>query len=149
MVNAIGSVHLRNGMWNTDGGIEFPVMLSAAALALTFVGPGGWSVDAAIGWTIWGWPWGVGALAVGLVTGALALATRRPTPAEPAVGRLPRPASLRASGRGPLASRPPGGRAHPTVGSGLGGWSPRTDGEAGPEPTGTRTGCTVPGGFPR
>ncbi|MBW8742563.1 MAG: DoxX family protein [Gaiellaceae bacterium] len=50
MLNAIGTVHLKNGFFNGDGGIEFPLTLGIVAIALAFTGPGRFSVDRAIGW---------------------------------------------------------------------------------------------------
>ena len=41
MLTAIAAVHLRNGLWNTSGGIELPLVYAAAAAALGFTGPGG------------------------------------------------------------------------------------------------------------
>jgi len=39
MLNAIAAVHLRNGLWNTSGGVELPLVYAAAAAALGFTGP--------------------------------------------------------------------------------------------------------------
>jgi len=38
MLNAIAAVHLRNGLWNTSGGVELPLVYAAAAAALVFSG---------------------------------------------------------------------------------------------------------------
>src|ERR1700739_1540924 len=46
MLTAINRVHLKNGPWNTDGGYEFPVVMAAAAVALSESGPGNLSLDA-------------------------------------------------------------------------------------------------------
>jgi putative oxidoreductase len=35
--------------WAQDGGLEFPLPIAAGALALALVGPGAWSLDAALG----------------------------------------------------------------------------------------------------
>ena len=78
MVNAIVSVHWEHGMWATNGGIEYPLVNAAVATALAFAGAGRFSLDAAIGWDLSGAAWGLGALALGLVTGIVLLATRRP-----------------------------------------------------------------------
>jgi putative oxidoreductase len=61
------AVHFKNGLWNTEGGFEYPLMLAAAAIMLGFTGPGRFSMDAAIGWKPWG-------LTVGFVTAAIGLA---------------------------------------------------------------------------
>jgi putative oxidoreductase len=34
MLNAIGSVHWKNGFWNSAGGYEFPLVMLTAAIAL-------------------------------------------------------------------------------------------------------------------
>jgi putative oxidoreductase len=49
MLMAIIKVHWPKGFWNSKGGIEFPLMNLAAALALGLMGPGAYSVDAALG----------------------------------------------------------------------------------------------------
>ena len=66
MLNAIGAVHWKNGFWNGDGGIEFPLIILSAVTALAATGPGRFAVDRAIGWddNISGLWWGVGVLGV-------------------------------------------------------------------------------------
>ena len=49
MLVAIFTVHMRNGFWQSNGGYELNTMNIAAALALAFVGPGAYSLDAAFG----------------------------------------------------------------------------------------------------
>ena len=39
MLNAIGSVHWKNGFWNSAGGFEFPLVMLAAAIAVAATGP--------------------------------------------------------------------------------------------------------------
>ncbi len=39
-------VHLPNGFWSPNGGIEFPVALLVGALAVQLLGPGEWALDA-------------------------------------------------------------------------------------------------------
>src|SRR5436190_19282313 len=39
MVNAIVAVHMKNGVWNDNGGVELPTVYSTAATAVAFVGP--------------------------------------------------------------------------------------------------------------
>jgi putative oxidoreductase len=46
MAVAIITVHLSKGFWNRNGGYEFPLVLAAAALALSLIGPGSMSLDA-------------------------------------------------------------------------------------------------------
>src|SRR5256884_4173536 len=74
MVNAILVVHWRNGFFNGNGGIEFPLALATVAVAVAATGPGRFSIDHLIGWddNISGVWWGVGvaaaALAIAFVT---------------------------------------------------------------------------------
>jgi len=49
MTNAIRHVHWKNGLWNTEGGIELPALILAALAALADSGPGRFSLDEAIG----------------------------------------------------------------------------------------------------
>jgi putative oxidoreductase len=85
MVVAVATVHWRNGLWSTDGGYEFNLVLWAVAIAVTASGPGRFSLDALLGWVdnasgVW---WGVGVLVVSLAGGALVMRLREPQlPAE-------------------------------------------------------------------
>lgn len=49
MTNAIRHVHWKNGVWNTDGGVELPVLVLGALAALADSGPGRFSLDEALG----------------------------------------------------------------------------------------------------
>jgi putative oxidoreductase len=49
MTNAIRHVHRKNGLWVNDGGVEYPVVILAALAALADGGPGGFSLDEALG----------------------------------------------------------------------------------------------------
>src|SRR5436190_13268731 len=49
MTNAIRHVHRQNGLWVSDGGIEYPVVILAALAALADSGPGRFSLDEALG----------------------------------------------------------------------------------------------------
>ncbi|MCK7638346.1 DoxX family protein [Corynebacterium pygosceleis] len=49
MAGAMISVHLPNGFFNTDGGIEYTLMLTAVGVALAVTGAGRYSLDAALG----------------------------------------------------------------------------------------------------
>ncbi|MFF2255362.1 DoxX family protein [Streptomyces sp. NPDC058142] len=66
-----------NGFWAQRGGCEVPLLYGALAAVLVFTGPGRWSLDAASGLGPWyGWTWGLGALALGLVAAAVPLRAR-------------------------------------------------------------------------
>jgi putative oxidoreductase len=49
MLNATFTVHLRNGFWNTAGGYEYPLVMSAIAVGIAAMGPGDASADNALG----------------------------------------------------------------------------------------------------
>lgn len=81
MINAIVAVHARNGMWNQNGGMEYPIVLSIIAAALAFTGPGAYSIDGALDLELAGIAWGFSAILLGLITAAIVAMTRRPVPA--------------------------------------------------------------------
>lgn len=66
MGTAILTVHARNGLWNTERGFEYNLVLIAVAFALAGAGPGAWSLDGALGLSLSGAAWALGVLAVGL-----------------------------------------------------------------------------------
>lgn len=76
MLNAAVAAHRENGLWNSAGGYEYPLVLATAATALAFVGPGAASLDNALGLSLVGLSWGFTALLLGLVVGAATLAMR-------------------------------------------------------------------------
>jgi putative oxidoreductase len=82
---AVRTVHLSKGFFNTDGGYEFNLLLGAAAFALADTGPGPWSLDRAFGWKLHGPAWALGALAAGLAGPRLVerFAPQPEPPAEP------------------------------------------------------------------
>jgi putative oxidoreductase len=49
MTNAIRHVHGKNGLWVTEGGVEYPVVVLAALAALADGGPGRFSFDEKLG----------------------------------------------------------------------------------------------------
>lgn len=65
MLTAIRKVHLRNGVWNTNGGWEYNAVLIAAVLAVAEDGPGPVSLDRLLGIERSGARWAVGAAALG------------------------------------------------------------------------------------
>jgi putative oxidoreductase len=97
MVVAVGSVHIKNGLFVTNGGYEFNLVLWASAIAVAATGPGRFSIDRALGWDdnlsgVW---WGVGVLVLSLVGGGIVLALRTPAPPEaPAAPAEPEAAAV-------------------------------------------------------
>ncbi len=82
MLVAMASVHWTKGFFMTTGGIEYTLVLAGVAVALAFIGPGLYSLDAVIGLSVGGWQWGVAVGAAGVLGSAAALLTRRlPAPA--------------------------------------------------------------------
>ena len=71
------SAHLKQGFFLQNHGYEYTLTLGLAALSVAFTGPGPLSLDAPLGLSLWGTRWGMLALAVGLVGGALQLAGRQ------------------------------------------------------------------------
>ena len=71
MAVAIITVHWAKGVWSTEGGYEYNAVLIAIAFMLAAVGPGNWALDHELGFDIQGAGWGIGALLVGVVGGAV------------------------------------------------------------------------------
>ena len=69
MVVAIITVHAPNGIWNTNQGYEFNLVLIAAVFALAGLGAGAWSLDNAFGFDLHGTIWAIAALAAGIIGG--------------------------------------------------------------------------------
>jgi len=84
MLVAAVSVHVKKGFFVPNGGYEYTLVLGAAALALAFTGPGAISLDQALGISWSGEKWGLGALAAGLIGGAVPLIARKTAPAATA-----------------------------------------------------------------
>lgn len=76
MANAVAAAHWGKGPWATSGGWELPVINGAVAAALAFTGAGDLSLDAALGWDLWGVEWGAAALLLGLGSALVVLALR-------------------------------------------------------------------------
>jgi putative oxidoreductase len=88
MTTAILTVHIGKGIWNAEGGIEYPLVLLTTAYVASALGPGSLSIDAWAGISNWtGIHWaaddavragaavGIGA-AAGLLASARALARK-------------------------------------------------------------------------
>jgi putative oxidoreductase len=93
MATAIRTVHGPKGPWVTDGGYEYNLVLMAIVFAITDVGPGAWSVDAASGHERWGARWALAQLAAGVAgsAGALVYARSRPEPQAADAETAPEP----------------------------------------------------------
>jgi len=72
MMTAIQRAHLGRGLWNSQGGFEYPLVLMAGLALLTESGPGRLSLDARRGHLRSGTGWATAALAAGGL-GALAV----------------------------------------------------------------------------
>lgn len=77
MFNAAVTVHLRAGLWNQNGGYEYPLVLATVAAGLAVHGPGSLSADAVMGLEATGIGPGLIAIGVGLVAAVIVLMTRR------------------------------------------------------------------------
>ncbi len=91
MAMAISKVHWRNGFWNAKRGIEFPLQLLAAAVALGITGAGAYSLDALLRLQLPVWVFFILAAAA-LITVAVGLALSRPA-APATTGAPPSPAT--------------------------------------------------------
>ena len=78
MSTAALTEHAGKGLWVTSGGSEYPVTVGLVAAALAHTGPGRFSLDRVFGTERSGVPAGAGALVVGLLAAALAMAARQP-----------------------------------------------------------------------
>jgi putative oxidoreductase len=80
MINAIWTVKRSLGLYN---GYEIDTLYATVAVALAFVGPGAYSIDGALDWSLAGTGWALGAIGLGLVTAVGVLSSRRvPRPIE-------------------------------------------------------------------
>ena len=78
MIVAAVSMHLKNGVFAANNGIEVPLLYAAGALGILLTGPGDYSLDAIFGFGILSTPniaWA--ALVIGVVGGLLNLLARR------------------------------------------------------------------------
>jgi putative oxidoreductase len=88
MTAAVITVHAPNGIWNTNQGYEFNLVMAAVVFALAGIGAGSWSLDNAFGFDLHGVSWAIGALVVGLIGGIGAVLSGRTN-----AGRDPHPVS--------------------------------------------------------
>lgn len=82
MITAIRKVHGSKGAWNTDGGYEYNAVLLATLFALTEMGPGRYSVDAALFPRLRGLPLAVSQLALAVAGSELATSEALNEPPE-------------------------------------------------------------------
>jgi putative oxidoreductase len=87
MVTATLTVHSGKGLWVTEGGVEYNLVLLAAAFAVTAIGAGDWSLDHALGLDVAGVGWAVGELAVALAGSLMTIAIGRSSRRHSAPGR--------------------------------------------------------------
>jgi|tagenome__1003787_1003787.scaffolds.fasta_scaffold20869047_2 putative oxidoreductase len=79
MTTAILTAHVRNGIWNAEGGFEFPLLLLALSFVITALGAGSYSIDrwadvdnwAGIQWSLSPVAQAAIALAIGVAAGLI------------------------------------------------------------------------------
>ncbi len=78
MINAIAAVHGAKGFWLSNGGYEYNLAILTVALGIAATGPGGFSLDALIGWDgLFGLQWGVAVTVAAAVASAFVLTVGR------------------------------------------------------------------------
>jgi putative oxidoreductase len=77
MASAIAVVHWPNGLWVSNGGFEYNLVLIAVAFSVTAIGAGKWSLDRVLGLDVAGAGWALGALLAGALAAIAALGLRR------------------------------------------------------------------------
>jgi putative oxidoreductase len=75
--------HRGKGFFVFKGGWEYVALVGVIAVALAFLGPGRWSLDALMGLKLYGLGWGLAVLLVGVIAGGgTVLGFRRPIAKE-------------------------------------------------------------------
>jgi putative oxidoreductase len=77
MAVAVATVHWSKGLWVSDGGFEYNLVLVACAFALSAIGAGRWSLDRLLSLHDAGIGWALAALAAGLLGAILAIVAGR------------------------------------------------------------------------
>jgi putative oxidoreductase len=77
MLTAILTVHASKGVWATEGGYEYNLVLLAAVFALSAVGAGAWSLDHVLGLSVSGAGWALAELAAGTIGAVVTLTAAR------------------------------------------------------------------------
>jgi hypothetical protein len=86
MIVAIITVHWGNGLLATSNGIELPMLYSATAIALSLMGFGPYSLDAALGIAgMWSPVYTWALLGIGVVGGVASIALKRESTAPQGV----------------------------------------------------------------
>src|SRR5207244_4332614 len=93
MVAAIAAVHFKNGVWNTNKGYEFNLVLILAFLVLAATDAGRYSLDHWLGLSMDGTAWGLGALGAGVVGGLGAVTAARLLGRDRRGGEHPHPSA--------------------------------------------------------
>ena len=103
MVTAVGTVHIRKGFWNSNGGFEFNLLIWTAAIAIVAVGAQRYSLDRAFGWDDnWsGFWWGLAIGLASLAFGGLNVALRRKEETDVVIEEVPDDARARRGERTP------------------------------------------------
>jgi putative oxidoreductase len=96
MVTAIKTVHWEKGIWSSQGGYEYNLVLLLAAFSFTENGPGEWSVDGALGRPRWGTVWALAALAAGAAGSAFVLGSSDGGASADETAETPEPAATTA-----------------------------------------------------
>lgn len=77
MAVAVATVHWQHGVWITEGGFEYNLVLGAIAFAVTAIGSGRYSLDHALGLHLATLGWALAALAAGLLAAIIPVALGR------------------------------------------------------------------------